>query len=201
MIEDEVDEFLEHFGIKGMRWGVRKERSSSNEPKPPLDKKALVKKVAIGVGVIAVAVGAAYAAKSISQSGNVPVSSLSSATIDRGKKAVVAIEPTSILHSTRGRNKGFTFLKTGGTPTPLAEYDAAGFSVGSSGDYFRRYGNANEKVASRFADPNGRKDRAGRPIFHEVIVPPSMSNDINSVKDVVDKIWPMVKDDYDAFYD
>lgn len=27
----EVDEFIEHFGIRGMRWGVRKERKASKE--------------------------------------------------------------------------------------------------------------------------------------------------------------------------
>lgn len=27
MIEDDVEEFLEHFGVKGMKWGVRRERT------------------------------------------------------------------------------------------------------------------------------------------------------------------------------
>lgn len=33
--EDFTEDFLEHYGVKGMRWGVRKERdSSSGNPKP-----------------------------------------------------------------------------------------------------------------------------------------------------------------------
>lgn len=32
LIEMDADEFIEHFGTKGMRWGVRKSRSSSSTP-------------------------------------------------------------------------------------------------------------------------------------------------------------------------
>lgn len=30
MIEEDVEDFLEHFGVKGMQWGVRKERRQRN---------------------------------------------------------------------------------------------------------------------------------------------------------------------------
>jgi hypothetical protein len=58
---DEVDDFLAHYGVKGMRWGRRKSGvdTSSSEPKPKMSRE---KKIAIAVGVGAtVAVGAAIA--------------------------------------------------------------------------------------------------------------------------------------------
>jgi hypothetical protein len=58
---DEVDDFLAHYGVKGMKWGRRKGGvdKSSSEPKPKMSRE---KKIAIAVGVGAtVAVGAAIA--------------------------------------------------------------------------------------------------------------------------------------------
>ncbi len=42
MIIDE-DIYLEHFGVKGMRWGVSNERSTDNSDKPPLTAKEKAK--------------------------------------------------------------------------------------------------------------------------------------------------------------
>lgn len=54
----EVDDFLMHYGVKGMRWGKRRS-SESGEPRPKMSRE---KKIAIAVGVTAtVAVGAAVA--------------------------------------------------------------------------------------------------------------------------------------------
>ena len=52
MIDDsEVDAFLEHYGVKGMRWGVRK-------GDPDFDRKvSRNKKIAVGAGSVAVAAG------------------------------------------------------------------------------------------------------------------------------------------------
>ena len=53
------EEFLAHYGVKGMKWGRRRSEESSSEPKPKMSRE---KKIAIAVGVTAtVAVGAAVA--------------------------------------------------------------------------------------------------------------------------------------------
>ena len=38
MIIDVDEDFLEHFGVKGMKWGVRKKREPAKYPKLPIDK-------------------------------------------------------------------------------------------------------------------------------------------------------------------
>lgn len=65
---DDVDDFLAHYGVKGMSWGKRKARDTGGsgggqngtaKPKPGMSRK---KKIAIGIGIGAtVAIGAAVA--------------------------------------------------------------------------------------------------------------------------------------------
>ena len=65
------EDLLVHFGVKGMRWGRRKDSSSggSSDKKPMSTKK----KVAIGAGVAVAAAGAAAVAYMMSGRGKVPV--------------------------------------------------------------------------------------------------------------------------------
>ena len=68
----DAEEFLEHYGVKGMKWGVRKKNdSSSNSPK-----KRSKAKTAVKVG--AVVVGTAAIATVIAKSGSKPASSMRS---------------------------------------------------------------------------------------------------------------------------
>jgi hypothetical protein len=71
------EDILEHFGAKGMKWGVRKEQATSGSG--PTVKKGMStkKKVAIGVGVGVAVAGSAFVAHKLKQSGHLPVSPLS----------------------------------------------------------------------------------------------------------------------------
>lgn len=67
------DEALAHFGVKGMRWGVRNESSTtSNTSKNRISTK---KKVAISLGVLAT--GAAITAVVLNKKGDLPVRDIS----------------------------------------------------------------------------------------------------------------------------
>lgn len=203
-IIQEEDE-LAHFGVKGMKWGVRKERPSGADPTAEAKsahRKEVAKKVAIGTGILVVAAGAAYATYAMSKHGSLPIDSLSKSATTTGKSAIdkVLSDPTDIIHSSRGRELGYRFVKQGGLKDALHEYESAGFTGSEGGDVFRRYGAHAEKIAARFTDPEGRKDQSGRPILHEVIVPSSMTDGINSLEDIRQKIWPLLKTEYDAVY-
>lgn len=84
---------LQHFGVRGMKWGHRKDRktqpSASNN-----HKMSTKKKVAIGVGVAAVGVG--VAALVISRSGRVPVSRLRPPPPGRVRNVRNAIDPGGV---------------------------------------------------------------------------------------------------------
>lgn len=64
------EEMLEHFGIKGMKWGVRKQTVSGNTTKTPMSKK---KKIVIGVSVATVAVGVGATAYYLHKNGKLPL--------------------------------------------------------------------------------------------------------------------------------
>ncbi len=195
---DDVDNYLAHFGVKGMRWGVRKERDESDEASAA--RRERFKKAAIATGVLTVAAGSAYVAYTLNKDGKLPVKSLRPNAVKDGKNAVSALiheEPTSVIHASRGKDVGFRFLKKGGVPDPMHEYEKA-FNDSMSGDLFQRLPDG--KVAVRFMDPEGRKDFAGRLIPHEVIVPATMSSGLNSVSDVVQNLWPILKPAHDEMY-
>ena len=102
------DQALAHFGVKGMRWGVRNETSSvSREPKKGISTK---KKVAIGVGVLAV--GTAVSLAVLGKHGNLPIKDISKSvslkksssavkvsrqTVDRGSKAVKDLSDKGLI--------------------------------------------------------------------------------------------------------
>lgn len=75
IINEEV--YLEHFGVKGMKWGVRREKSetqSNTDQTPKKDNSSRNKKIAAGV---AVAAGAIAVAAILKRSGGVDIKSLS----------------------------------------------------------------------------------------------------------------------------
>ena len=98
----------------------------------------------------------------------------------------------NLIWATRGRIWGFRFLKSGGVDDPLPVYDAA-FSSLDGPNFFHRVGKA---VALRFSDPLMRRDRAGRVIPHDFVVFTPLADEIHSVEDGLEKVWPLVSDEY-----
>lgn len=194
-----LENALEHYGVKGMRWGVRRDSNGSGE-----SKSSKVKKAAIifgsAVGAAAIAIGSAYIANQMRTDGDRRMADIStSPRADQLAKALVQ-EPVGIVHASRGRNKGFTFPQRGGLSEPTVEYQKAGFDNMPPGPAMRRYGERNEKVAARYNDPEGRRDFASRPIFHEVMLPESMAKGVHNVSDAERVSWPLIKDTYAALY-
>jgi uncharacterized protein (UPF0333 family) len=202
IIDDDI--YIEHFGTKGMRWGVRNApKNASKSEKQKIDRKrSNVKKASIILGSVAavgaIGAGAYYAKKHF----GAKVSDMPKSAESIKKFAdSMAKEPVGIVHASRGRNRGFTFPQRGGLNNPLKEYDTSGLSNINSTTSFKRYGDANEKIAARFLDPIGRKDESGRIIPHDVMLPKSMSKGVNSIDDVVKVAWPHIKDVFGALYE
>lgn len=87
MTEIEVDEFFSHFGVKGMKWGVRRDDSSGSRLSPG-QKKAL--KVGAGVAVVA---GAATVGVILARQGKLPISRISkSPSTAQGRKVVNSVD-------------------------------------------------------------------------------------------------------------
>ena len=63
------DDYLEHYGVKGMKWGVRKDRGERTpEQQARRDKaKSVAKKAAVGLAVVGGAVAVGYATRNTPQ--------------------------------------------------------------------------------------------------------------------------------------
>jgi hypothetical protein len=194
-----ADDVLEHFGVKGMHWGVRKEKtgakSESGEPKSHTKRNVAIV-LGSAAAVTAIAVGAVYAKKHM----GVSVGDIPKATAEtKNFAAALANEPVALAHSSRGRSRGYAFLRDGGMKNVSTEFINAGLADAPTG-FFRRFGANSEKVAARFADPLGRLDEAGRPIGHDVILPASMARDVHNIDDVIRVAWPSIEPMYAPFY-
>lgn len=102
------------------------------------------------------------------------------------------------IWATRGRTWGFRFLLDGEYPDPLPAYDRI-FSV--VGDEPRLCVRVGAQVALRFPDPLNRRDAAGRVIPHDFVVLEPLANEVNSVDDGLQKVWPLVSDIFTRVWD
>ena len=74
MTQPTREEALAHFGVKGMRWGVRN-ASSNTSPSEPKKRMSTKKKAAIGISVLAVGTAATVAV--LAKNGNIPIKDIS----------------------------------------------------------------------------------------------------------------------------
>lgn len=138
----EVNDFLAHYGVAGMKWGRRRARQddSSGSSKAPKAAKAPMsrnKKIAIGVGIGAVAlIGAGIAAKSLNKNMDLPISSLiSSAKTAKGKAAaeriVVPRPPTIQARPKPAARPGGASLDLGRPAAAQRPSSGSGLNLGS----------------------------------------------------------------------
>jgi len=106
--------------------------------------------------------------------------------------------PERLIWATRGRSWGFRFLLKGGQSDPLRVYERSFADLGDEPTgYHRNAGN----VALRFPDPLGRRDASGRLIPHEFVVLEDLADEIKSVEDGLEHVWPLVKEAYAGIWD
>jgi hypothetical protein len=98
-----------------------------------------------------------------------------------------------VIWATRGRHWGFRFLLRGGLKDPLPLYESVFVGLGSEVRTWRLKG---EVGAVRFTDPEGRRDRSGRTIQHDFVVPEALSSSIHSPDEGVERLWPLVSAAY-----
>lgn len=91
-----------------------------------------------------------------------------------------------LIWATRGRTWGHRFLLDGGYADPLPEYDKAFSTLGDDSELWHL---GVDRAALRFPDPEGRTDRAGRPISHEFVVFAPELNSITSAATGLSLIW------------
>lgn len=99
----------------------------------------------------------------------------------------------TFIWATRGRAWGFQFLRDGGFDDPLPIYEEAFQGIPDAQSAIRR---ASETVALRFPDPLGRQDAAGRVIPHDFVVFGPLADQINSIEDGRNVVWPLVRGEF-----
>lgn len=103
-----------------------------------------------------------------------------------------------IIWATRGRQWGHRFLRSGGSPDPLVDRDRAFAGTDDGAEVCHRTGPI---LALRFEDPEGRKDAAGRPIFHELVVDGTEASGVTSLEDGIATFWPELAEEYAEVWD
>lgn len=105
---------------------------------------------------------------------------------------------SQLIWATRGGTWGFRFLLDAGLHDPLPENEQAFSGLTDAPNVWARRGRA---VAVRVADPQGRRDSAGRVIPHEFVAFGPLAESVTSVEDALTLLWPLVEDTYRQVWD
>lgn len=203
--QDSVETFLAHYGVKGMKWGIRKRSDEDSKDRKALGKFDLknpkVRNAAIAAaGITAIAAGAFIASRY-----KVKLSNLPSSTVDKGKEKADSIlkEATDYIYVSKpyrgsGARTSLAFVSKGQTKDYFKIFDDAGLNSSTfANNSIRKMKNGD--VAALFSDMFGRVDDAMRPIPHVVLIPASKAVGLNSIEDVIEKHGPELEKRYLAF--
>lgn len=79
----------------------------------------------------------------------------------------------------------------------MPEYEHAFAGIEDKRQAWQR---VDDVVAVRFLDPEGRRDRSGRLIFHDFVLFGLPDEAVRSVEDGKDLVWPRVSVEYAALW-
>lgn len=213
-VEDLTVDELMHHGVKGMHWGIRKDRSSGGSGESASSDHAKLKKAAKIGGVVlitaAVIAGAVYLSKHPELLQKAVGSEHKAGNVKKGKDFVESLakekEPTGVINAAGAGHMGDRIHRRGGLSDVFNELQKAGI-VNEHGENtmhhggYRRYGANLEKAAVVFNDPKGRNDAVGRPITHRVVLPKQHAQGVTDFESAKNKAWSLLKDDYQRFSD
>ena len=130
-MSDEVEDFLAHYGIKGMKWGRRKaiETAGPRTRRPPLTpeqqakRKAALKKAAVIAGSVVVVAGAAAVAVVIARNSRMPVSQIANAAQTNVGRDLLTLTRSSASSAVSGAQTSF-----GSVRPPVPGFNAATYA-------------------------------------------------------------------------
>lgn len=113
----------------------------------------------------------------------------------------------SLIWLARGHKWGFKFLEDGAkegdirtdTWNPVTVYEDAFEPLMQQNEFCHQVFPG--RVALRLKDPEGRKDQAGRFIYHDFVLFEDLAEQVKSVDDGLQFVWPLVSDSYDEVWD
>lgn len=103
-----------------------------------------------------------------------------------------------LIWATRGRDWGFRFLRDGGLPDPIFQYELAFAGLEDEVEACTRIGDA---TALRISDPEDRRDRAGRLIPHDFVLLDGLAAEVSTVAQGRERVWPLVSAEYAAVWE